>query len=70
MATPLSDSRLSTFTAGRILTGFDEYMTRFGAFNHRAPTRFARADWRGVQADAVGRLKIYAHVVGLSLIHI
>ena len=64
MATPLSDSRLSTFTAGRILTGFDEYMTRFGAFNHRAPTRFERADWRGVQADAVGRLKIYAHVVG------
>lgn len=39
-------------------------MLRFGTFNSRAPSRFARADWRGMQADAQGRLKIYAHVVG------
>lgn len=39
-------------------------MSRLGAFNERAPTRFANADWRGMQSDAVGRLKIYAHVVG------
>jgi len=64
MAATLSDSRLSNFSAGRILEGFDEYMNRFGGFNARAPTRFANADWRGMQADAVGRLKIYSHVVG------
>lgn len=64
MATTLSDSRLSRLSAGRILKGFEEYMSRFGVFNKRAPTRFARADWRGMQADAVGRLKIYTHVVG------
>ncbi len=39
-------------------------MTRFSAFNARSPKRFARADWRGMQADAVGRLRVYAHVVG------
>lgn len=64
MATTVSDSRLSNLSAGRILEGFDEYMTRFRSFNTRAPRRFARADWRGAQADAVGRLKIYSHVVG------
>jgi isocitrate dehydrogenase kinase/phosphatase len=64
MPPAVSDSRLSNLSAERILEGFDEYMTRFGAFNARAPQRFARSDWRGMQADALGRLKIYAHVVG------
>lgn len=64
MVTTLSDSRLSNLGAARILEGFEEYMARFGAFNERAPSRFAHADWRGMQADAVGRLKIYTHVVG------
>lgn len=63
MASSLSDSRLSNLTAGRVLDGFDDYMNRFSAFNKRSPTRFARADWRGMQADALGRLKIYSHVV-------
>lgn len=62
--TTLSDSRLSNVSAARILEGFEEYMSRFGAFNARAPTRFAHADWRGVQADALGRLKVYSRVVG------
>lgn len=61
--TTLSDSRLSNFSATRILQGFDEYMTRFRAFNDRAPGRFSAADWRGMQADALGRLKIYGGVV-------
>lgn len=39
-------------------------MTRFGTFNSRAPSRFAKADWRGMQADAQGRLKVYAYIVG------
>ncbi|HEX6219779.1 MAG TPA: bifunctional isocitrate dehydrogenase kinase/phosphatase [Acidimicrobiia bacterium] len=63
MASSLSDSRLSNVSAGRILEGFEEYMARFSAFNKRAPTRFAQADWRGMQADALGRLKVYSHVV-------
>lgn len=63
MTSPLSDSRLSNLTAGRVLEGFDDYMSRFGVFNKRAPTRFAQADWRGMQADALGRLKVYGHVV-------
>ena len=61
--TTLSDSRLSNVTAARILEGFEDYVTRFGAFNTRAPKRFAEGDWRGMQADAVGRLKIYSRVV-------
>ena len=63
----LSDSRLSNFSAGRILEGFEEYMTRFGQFNARAPSRFAHADWRGMQADAVGRLRVYSLVVGRAV---
>jgi len=63
----LSDSRLSNFSATRILEGFDDYMSRFGQFNARAPTRFAHADWKGMQADAVGRLRIYSLVVGRAV---
>jgi len=65
--TTISDSRLSNLSAARLLEGFDEYMARFRAFNARAPSRFAEADWRGVQADAVGRLKTYPHVVGKAV---
>ncbi len=64
MTAPVSDSRLSNLSAARILQGFEEYMSRFAAFNARAPKRFANADWRGLQADAVGRLKVYSLVVG------
>jgi len=64
VVTPVSDSRLSNLSATRILDGFEDYQKRFGSFNARAPKRFAHADWRGMQADAVGRLKIYSHVLG------
>ncbi len=63
----LSDSRLSNFSAGRILEGFEEFMARFGQFNARAPSRFAHADWHGTQADAVGRLRVYSLVVGKAV---
>lgn len=65
--TTLSDSRLSNFTATRIFEGFEDYVTRFRAFNARAPKRFAEGDWRGMQADAVGRLKIYSRVVARAV---
>lgn len=63
----LSDSRLSNFSAGRILEGFEEYMARFGQYNGRAPSRFAHADWHGMQADAVSRLRVYSFVVGKAV---
>ncbi|MFP4073580.1 MAG: bifunctional isocitrate dehydrogenase kinase/phosphatase [Actinomycetota bacterium] len=65
--TTLSDSRLSNFTAARILEGFEDYVARFRAFNTRAPKRFAEGDWRGMQADAVGRLRIYSRVVARAV---
>ncbi|MGB8360627.1 MAG: bifunctional isocitrate dehydrogenase kinase/phosphatase [Acidimicrobiia bacterium] len=65
--TTLSDSRLSNFAASRILQGFDEYMTRFRAFNGRAPGRFSAADWRGMRADALGRLRVYGRVVSSTV---
>jgi isocitrate dehydrogenase kinase/phosphatase len=64
VTTSVSDSRLSNLSAARILQGFEEFMSRFAAFNARAPKRFANADWRGMQSDAVGRLKVYSLVVG------
>jgi len=63
MTTPLTDSRLSNLGARRILDGFDEYATRFRAINRRAPRRFEERDWRGVQSDAVERLRLYTIVV-------
>jgi isocitrate dehydrogenase kinase/phosphatase len=53
--------------AARVVDGFDDYMSRFKIFNARAPGRFAAADWRGMQADAVGRLKIYTLVVARAV---
>lgn len=63
MTTPLSDSRLSNLGAARILEGFDEYVSRFRALNRRAPRRFEDRDWRGMQSDAVERLRLYPVVV-------
>ena len=63
MVAQVSDSRLSNLSAARIVEGFEEYMTRFGAFNARAPSRFSNADWPGMQGDTVGRLGVYGHVM-------
>jgi isocitrate dehydrogenase kinase/phosphatase len=63
MTTPLTDSRLSNLGANRILDGFDEYTSRFRAINRRAPRRFEERDWRGMQSDAVERLRLYTVVV-------
>ena len=61
--TQLSDSRLSSLAAGRILDGFSDYMVSFRAINQRAPIRFAAMDWVGMQGDAVERLDLYAGTV-------
>jgi isocitrate dehydrogenase kinase/phosphatase len=63
VTTPITDSRLSNQVANRILEGFREYTTRFGAINRRAPRRFEERDWRGMQGDTVERLRLYTIVV-------
>lgn len=64
MVAQVSDSRLSNLSAVRVLEGFEEYVSRFRAFNTRAPSRFSNADWLGMQGDTVGRLGVYGHVTG------
>jgi isocitrate dehydrogenase kinase/phosphatase len=59
----LTDSRLSNLGANRILEGFEEYGSRFGAINQRARRRFEERDWHGMQSDAVERLRLYTVVV-------
>ncbi len=63
MTSPMTDSRRSNLGAKRILDGFDEYSTRFKAINRRARRRFEERDWRGMQTDAVERLRLYTVVV-------
>ncbi|MDP9145748.1 MAG: bifunctional isocitrate dehydrogenase kinase/phosphatase, partial [Actinomycetota bacterium] len=63
MTAPLTDSRLSNLGANRILEGFEEYTSRFRGINQRAPRRFEERDWRGMQSDAVERLRLYTVVV-------
>jgi isocitrate dehydrogenase kinase/phosphatase len=63
VTTPLTDSRLSNLGANRILEGFEEYVSRFRAITRRAPRRFEERDWRGVQSDALERLRLYTVVV-------
>ncbi|HEX5694991.1 MAG TPA: bifunctional isocitrate dehydrogenase kinase/phosphatase [Acidimicrobiia bacterium] len=63
MTTPLTDSRLSNLGANRIIEGFDEYVSRFRAINRRAPRRFEECDWRGMNGDALERLRLYPIVV-------
>ncbi len=63
MTSALTDSRRSTLGARRILDGYEEYSTRFKAVNGRARRRFEERDWRGMQTDAVERLRLYTVVV-------
>lgn len=60
----LSDSRLSNLGAPRILEGFDSFISEFRTINQRAPGRFERRDWAGIQSDAVERLDLYSTTVG------
>ncbi len=63
MTSALTDSRRSNLGARRILDGYKEYSTRFKAVNGRARRRFEERDWRGMQTDAVERLRLYTVVV-------
>lgn len=63
MTSALTDSRRSNLGARRILDGYEEYSTRFKTVNRRARRRFEERDWRGMQTDAVERLRLYTVVV-------
>ena len=59
----LSDSRLANLAARAILDAFDAYQAEFKAITLRARERFESRDWRGIQADAAGRIDLYKKIV-------
>ena len=62
MSGPISESRLATLAATRVLQGFDDYVTRFGEISRRARRRFLTQDWQGARNDAQERLALYAEI--------
>ncbi|HLF55291.1 MAG TPA: bifunctional isocitrate dehydrogenase kinase/phosphatase [Thermoanaerobaculia bacterium] len=46
---------------------FDAYRTVFARITARAPRRFARRDWRGMQEDARERLELYPRTLAPAL---
>src|SRR5262245_35636764 len=49
--------------AEAILDAFDDYQRQFLLITRRAPSRFERRDWHGMQADAAERLDLYGRVI-------
>ena len=49
--------------ASLIRAAFDFYREEFSRVTRRAPERFERRDWPGIQTDAVDRLDLYGRVV-------
>jgi len=55
-------------TGAEILAeAFDAYRTVFARVTARAPRRFARRDWHGMQADALERLDLYSRTLTPAL---
>ena len=61
-----ANSDLAPRAADVILAAFNAYQDEFAAITRRAPGRFIRCDWHGVQADAVERLELYKKVKHLE----
>ncbi len=55
--------RLARNASLAILDAFADYHNQFKAFARRAKQRFEQRDWKGVQADSVERLDLYAKVL-------
>lgn len=53
--------------AGCLRDAFASYLLAFDAVTRRAPSRFVRRDWAGMQSDARERLELYGEVVGRLL---
>jgi len=66
-ARPVSFSReegaVVRLCATLIRAAFDFYREEFSRITRRAPERFERRDWSGIQSDAVERLDLYGRVV-------
>ena len=62
-----SDSNMVGCATSIIADGFERYRSRFDAITRRAPVRFARRDWLGVQQDALNRLLLSGHEIGSTL---
>jgi isocitrate dehydrogenase kinase/phosphatase len=66
MTQRLTDSRLANIGAGTIHKAYITYRNQFQAITQRAPDRFARQDWAGMQSDAAERLVLYRQIVNLA----
>lgn len=59
----MTDSLKADRGARLIADSYSRYRTEFAALTRRAPSRFGRHDWHGMQADAVERLGLYGKVI-------
>jgi isocitrate dehydrogenase kinase/phosphatase len=53
--------------AGLLAAAFAAYRADFARITARAPERFARRDWRGMQEDARERLGLYSQTLGAAV---
>jgi isocitrate dehydrogenase kinase/phosphatase len=60
---PPGEGAVARLCASLIRAAFDFYREEFSRITRRAPARFERLDWPGMQADAVERLDLYGRVV-------
>ena len=53
--------------AAVLARAFDTYCGAFAEITSRAPRRFARRDWQGMQGDALERLEVYSRVLDVAI---
>ncbi len=53
--------------AAILASAFDTYCNAFAEITSRAPRRFARRDWQGMQSDALERLEVYSRVLDVAI---
>jgi isocitrate dehydrogenase kinase/phosphatase len=59
----MSKNDILNQTAQYLIDSFQNYLKEFGDFTKNAETRFAQADWAGIQGDARERLNLYKEVI-------
>ncbi len=61
---PATDDAVTQQQCASLIVGaFARYNAEFRDITRRAPERFENRDWRGIQADVVGRLDLYSRLV-------
>ena len=60
---PRDEGAVARLCATLIRAAFDFYREEFSRITRRAPLRFERRDWAGIQADSVERLDLYGRIV-------